>query len=83
MMISTKKPGNRAQTATAIKHRGGSVYIPKVGPSVIGGGNLLKKRYEKLYNMILYDIIRYHNPDPPPRGSLGPTIFFEFLLPGF
>jgi hypothetical protein len=30
--------------------------------------------------MILYDIIRYHNPDPPPKGSLGPTIFFEFLF---
>lgn len=45
--------------------------------------HLLKKRYEKLYNMILYDIIRYHNPDPPPRGSLGSTIFFIFCYLDF
>jgi hypothetical protein len=34
-----KKVSNTDQTATAIKHRGGSVYVAKVAPSLVGGCN--------------------------------------------
>ena len=45
--------------------------------------HLLKNRYEEPNNMILYDIIRYHNPPILPQGGvLGGTIFFEGFLPG-
>jgi hypothetical protein len=30
--------------------------------------------------MILYDIIRYHKPNPPPKGSLGRDHFFNFFV---
>jgi len=45
--------------------------------------HLLKNRYEEPNNMILYDIIRYHNPPILPQGGVsGGTIFFEVFLPG-